>query len=688
MGFTTVNIAQLVDPGDGSILQAVLYKPDPVAFPGPRPVWCGTHSPGMKYSDLASLGRVFAGEPGSPESGLVNNGIICVAFNVRGCLTLGPGAPGQTSSGAWHDQTDDFHAAVAMFRQGGILETTYGLEVTGMVGGVGGSGSAHHAAYCCIDGTQGVDKLDCAISLSAPLDFGDRAGDSSEPHFIDVIEKYCESTDIVVQRQKGPTGLNLALANNLHITNGDNENQPTHQAQNFNALMRALPGGPPANYFFQILTDATTGTGSGEAHAFAEWPFVFAFTIPYILARIAEFNGGSAPPPPQPTGRERVTAAITGLPPGAPLTLNVQAIDRRIPDNPGPLVSFDFISDRADTGAQGKDAPVGVYALVDATDGVINGGNIADRDWLGFAYVDGGILPTTWGALNPTSRSSFNWTAPDAFLAACAANSKFAGMAISMGIKDPPWIYGGSHAVSGFAVNGPNSGTIPIPWDANYLQVVKGFIKEFATRYDAHTSLSYVVVGGMGQLLDTLLVQAGADYTNMNNNAVIAGYPDLITAWTQTSVAILDVWAKAMRATTVILALELPVPSVNGGLTGIDEFTRNAITHYRSRFGPMTLELDGLTSAGPDLSLNSIIRDATQNPKGFRFFRPSSDPACDPSQDPGSYVAELGLRNAANAGIALGAQFEEFYEADILTVSGSYPADFADFQTDLTANAV
>ncbi len=67
---------------------------------------------------------------------------------------------------------------------------------------------------------------------------------------------------------------------------------------------------------------------------------------------------------------------------------------------------------------------------------------------------------------------------------------------------------------------------------------------------------------------------------------------------------------------------------------------------------------------------------------------PSSDPNCDPSQDPGSYVAETGLINAANAGIAIGAQMEEFYEADILTVTDNYPTHFADFQTDLTNNAV
>ncbi len=683
--FTTRDIPSMVDPGDGSVLPARIFIPDPVAFPPPWPVYCATHSPGFKYDTIDSLARVFAGDIDGPSAALVNYGILCVSFNVRGCLALGPGAQGQTSSGAWHQQTDDFKAGILMLRQGAWIELVQGFQVTGYVGGIGPSGGGHHAIYCALSGTLGLDKLDAGVPLSAPLDFGDRAGDTgNNSHFIQVIEGYCETTDTVQQTLKAPISLDLALASALHITNGDNENQPTHQALNFDAAIQALPGGPPAGYSFRILT----GDG-GMRHAYAEWPFIFEETIQWIRDRIAEWSGTPPPPPPDPTGRVLVTAAISNLSPGLPYTLNVRAKDRTIPPpNEGPNTPFDFISDRADTGGQGKAAPQGVYTLVDAVDGVITG-DISTRDWLGFSYVDGAVLPTNWKALNGASRSSFDWSQTDAFLAACGDNSKQAGFAVEMGIKNPLWIYSGSHAVGGVFVNGPNSGTIPIPWDANWLQVAKGFIRELATRYDPNLALSYVVVGGLGQLLETLLVQQPADYNNLNALAVNAGYPDLITAWSATSAALLDVWAKSFRATPVYLAIELPVPSINGGLTGIDEFVRSSITRYRSRFGIMTLQLDGLTAAGPDLSLNKIIQNATgQSPTAYRFRRVSTDPACDPSQDPGSYDPELGLQNAANAGIDIGVQMEEFYEADILTVTDNYPTHFADFQTDLIANAV
>ena len=223
----------------------------------------------------------------------------------------------------------------------------------------------------------------------------------------------------------------------------------------------------------------------------------------------------------------------------------------------GPVALFCFISDAAGPSPLVRAAPVGVYALVDATEGVISG-DISTRAWLGYAYVDGGTLPTTWKALNSTSSNSFNWSQTDAFLAACDDNSKLGGISVSMGIKTPTWLYT-SGGVSDFFVNGPNSGKIPIPWDSRYLQAVKAFIHQFATRYDGNTSLSYVTVGGMGQLLETLLVQA-ADYANLNELAVAAGYPDLLTAWAETSAGILDYWSKAMPRTTVYLALEASGP--------------------------------------------------------------------------------------------------------------------------------
>jgi hypothetical protein len=671
----------LVDPGDGSVLQAILFKPDPILFPGPRPCCVGTHSPGFQYDALASLTKVFAGLPGNEASGLAGNGVICLAGNVRGCAANGTIAPGQTTTGAWHQQTDDYKQLVRYMRQGAEVETVHGLSVTGFVGSTGGSGAAHHALYAALDGTAGDDKSDAAICMSTVTDMGDR--DNVSAGFITLCTGYGNSTDLAVLTSESPIALNLALAKAIFMANGDAENMPLSNLTRFRDAMLALGATEP-----QFINRILTGS-AGHAHAFAEWQFIFAESIPWFLARAAEFDGNPPPPPPPPTGRYLVTAAITGLSPGLTLDLNVSAIDD-VTGLEGPSSAFEFISDRAGSGGggggPGKDAPAGVYALVNAVDGVIVG-DYTTRAWKSFAYVDGACFPSTWAALNPTSKTSFDWTAPDTFVQFCGDNGKQAAISVDCGIKSPPWIFVGAHPVEGFNEGGPHAGKIPVQWNPNYLPVLKGFIKAFAARFDANPALSYVVVAGMGQLLDTLLVQAGPDYTNLNNLAVAAGFTDLITAWNQTSAQILDFWAKAFVTTNVILPINLPVPSVNGGLDGINQFSLTSIQSYRSHFGLSSLELDGLTASGADLSINKIIHDATQSQKGYRFRRPSSDPECDPSQS-GIYDAELGLQNAAGAGITVGVQFEEFYEEDILKVTNNYPTHFASFQTSLKANAV
>lgn len=669
MPITTIDIDGFYTvPGNPSLkLQARLYIP---STPGPYNCFVATQAPHF-------TGDGTWGPAVQCITTLAEAGILCMGFGVRSLAPL----PNQITPGQWDEQTDDCHAAIAYMRPGHEIETVHSIEVTGFVGILGGSGSAGHAAYCVADGTQGLDKADCAICLSAATDYSDR-DDVSQP-FITKCAEYAnlDPSDLVNLLARSPIARDLANANDTLHYNGTHESMPLTNLTRYRDAR--LAAGGQGLYEWHINNDDPI---DGGFHAFRMWTSVKQNALAFIQASIAKFGGVEPPPPPDPTGRVKVTAIISNLAPGQALTLNVAAHDITSGLD-GPVAAFDFISDRADTGGGSLTAPTGVYALVDAVEGVIVG-DITTRAWLGYAYVDGAVLPTTWRAIQSSSPNSFDWSQTDAFLGACFDSNKQAGLAISMGIKSPAWIYSGSHAVSGFFVNSPNAGTIPIPWDQNWLQTVKKFIIALSKKYATHPNLAYVTVSGLGQVLETLLVQAGADYTNLNNNAVIAGYPDLITAWTVTSTGILDVWSKAFPTKPVYLAIETPVPVANNGLIGIDEFVRASIQRYRSRFGVMTLQLDGLTGADSNLSLNSIIRDAGQIARAYRFLRPSSDPACDPSQEPEIYDAELGLENAAEAGIAIGVQMEEFYEADILTTTNNYPTHFASFQTDLTANAV
>jgi hypothetical protein len=662
-------------PGDPTcILAATLYWESTLVGVRPFPCVVGTRAGGFTDGGIQQLSKPF----GHIDIGLAAAGFLCLAFQIRLLPGGSPGQPvGQTTPGTWHEQTDDMKLGVQYMRQAGGIVTEQGFDVTGFVASLGGSGAAHHAVWVALEGTEFDDRVDAAIGMSTITDYSDRSN-GVNGYFIQTCATYADEldTDIAALLAKSPIALDLANAKPIRCYNGDDENMPLTQLTRFN---QAMADAGAVDYLGTTLT----GEG-GRKHAFAEWPFIHADATTFLLAKAAEFLDEEPPPEPPPGGQVKVVAEITGMSPGVAMNLAVSDI-HTVTGLESDVRAFDFISDPTSGGVNTKKAaPVGVYVLVDTSDGV-PAGNIATRAWWDFAYVDGARFPTNWTAVNGGGRQSFNWTALNAFLAAAAAKSKPTGVSIEFGIKTPPWVYQGPKGCSFFTQAGPYSGTMPIPWDTNYLKSIKAFITNFASLYDANLNLNYVVIGGIGQLLDTILVRSG-DYAALNTIAQAAGYTDVLAGWMDSASQICDFWAKAMKQTMVFLAIELPVPLTNGGLEGIDQFTRDAIQRYKAGLGVMTLELDGSTAAGSTLSLNTIIRDADRNTRAYRFWWPSSNPACDPLQDPEAYDPELGLRTAAEAGIAVGVSMEEFFEEDILIETAPYPADFTQFQTDLTAN--
>lgn len=677
---TSRNIANIGSPADDPTcpIPAILWIPDLIQYPGPHPCVVLTEAPG--FSDDVGLQL-----PSRTAQSFAGVGLLALAFQCRvdGPLQSPPraGIPGQTTDGGWHQQTDDCKIAIRYMRPLGGIETVQLFSVSGSVGAVGGSGSGHHALYCAVDGTALDDKADWAIGFSPPTDFGDRSAEVlARPQFVDKVVRYGRSSDTAILTSRSTIAGNLANASAIRQYNGTGESMPITQLTGFRDAM-VLAGN--TKYVSIIIDDPQYAS----RHSWGIWsavPNVETDSNQWALEQVALFDGNPPPPPPPPPAPDsqvKVTAAATGMLPGTPMVLTVIPTDI-VTGLDGPPESYSFITDPAGIIGGGGTAPAGNYALIDAVDGVPVG-NLSTRAWWDFAYVDGGRLPTNWAALNPTG-TSYTWAQVDAFLALCGTKAKPGGISIDCGVKSPAWIYSGPQGAQGVQVSDPNVGKMPLVWDRTYQKIIKNFITQLGTHVDANANLSYIIVGGLGQLLDTLFVSA-TDYAAVNALAVTAGYADLLTAWTAGATAVADMWVKTMKTTTIVFALEFPVPGIVGGLAGLDEFVRARINRYHEQMGVATLKLDGLTAAG---GVNSIVRDATRNPKGFQFRFPSSNPACDPSQEPANYDPELGLRNAANAGIDLGAQYEEFYESDILNVTAPYPADFATFQTALKGQAV
>src|SRR5206468_6458951 len=99
---------------------------------------------------------------------------FCV-FDIEYRLAPPGNIPGQGSDpGQYPEQTDDVATAIRAARNPAPGSVAYG-RVTGMVGAVGGSAGASHAAYCAAAPTLGGDQLDAAVLLSGAYDFHDPA---------------------------------------------------------------------------------------------------------------------------------------------------------------------------------------------------------------------------------------------------------------------------------------------------------------------------------------------------------------------------------------------------------------------------------------------------------------------------------------------------------------------------------
>ena len=108
MGFTVQHISNIGSPPDDPLLRlpADLYLPDPTVFLPPRPCMVGTVSSGFSHGGISLYGTIFG------TGGLVEQGFMCLACSVRHTNPI----PGQTTTGRWHQQTDDLKIGIRAMR--------------------------------------------------------------------------------------------------------------------------------------------------------------------------------------------------------------------------------------------------------------------------------------------------------------------------------------------------------------------------------------------------------------------------------------------------------------------------------------------------------------------------------------------------------------------------------------------
>ena len=204
----------------------------------------------------------------------------------------------------------------------------------------------------------------------------------------------------------------------------------------------------------------------------------------------------------------------------------------------------------------------------------------------------------------------FDWTQLDAASALAQANGKQWTVGVAWGIACPKWVYD-----AGAVPVTLSDGVMPTPWDPVLMSAELNFIDAFATRYGHDPSLAGVVMGGLGQVMETYVARTSSDVATLTP---LGGIP----AWTDAAHTIISAFAEALPGKAVILTAARPFTTDQGD-DALMEIGNWAAATYPN-FGVMcaSLSVDSSVFYPP----NALISSYTlTHPCGFQFVSNSGD---------------------------------------------------------------
>ncbi len=262
-----------------------------------------------------------------------------------------------------------------------------------------------------------------------------------------------------------------------------------------------------------------------------------------------------------------------------------------------------------------------------------------------------------------TALNTFDWSAPDAALAACVASGKIMGLSVGWGTRAADWVYDTVDVFNLDAI-GNEVGTIPNIFDPDYLPLLLDFIATFGALYDPHPAVAYTVVSGCMQHYEGYLAKSALEETQMNDLAIAAGFDDLDDGWWTLSQQIISAYVEAFPNTAVLFTSARPYPSDTGSTGVRQRALRDWITDtYPGHAGWMTAQLHA-AAGGPFpppppvnwphgfQAINNSLSDLE------RFYGTGNVPDPPP-------VPPQPMEDFINNGLRLGAQFLEIYTGDM-----------------------
>lgn len=637
------------------------YEIIPVGFgSGPWPCCCLFPAGGFRTSDPKSTvatGQILAAQ-----------GFICFCSTYRVRQNK---VDGQTTDGHYDQQVVDVRHALVTARNDG-------RTIDNMIYGLGGSGGATHVMDVAVSGT---DRWNAAICFSGSYDFSlktpeDYTFDKGGGQQVDPVANMAILCADYVGTQVDNNPALLAASPIAHLTSltslppiafygSEHDPMPAHQRITMADKFASI--GATA-WFSKELT--------GGAHAFANFPAVQQEVIDYLLDPSTIGTGGGNTPPPPPDNNLLdytfwVTSDITGATATVPDV--VTSVDQSaqitqitppstlftahlIANNiygPSPEATATFTSNPATSGGGtgGGKSISGIYTLLDQVNGVVT--DLSNKAFWDLPYIDGSHWIDRWDRLQPNQGPLITGDLDD-YMAMCAAKQKKAIISISAGIHTPSWVYSQGAAPITFT-GSPNAGTMPIPWDANYIKFFVQFLQSLSLLYATNPALIGIVIGGgLGRTNDTNLTTTAPDTTILDDAATTAGFTDIIAAWTPAAQRIIQTYNKVFPKINILADMELVVPLTYSpdGEAGEQSISDILVGPDGSQRLSNGFFAEGLTSSSDTTRFANLLvsQNSPTHPAGFRMAAASST------------EAQFGA--ALTTGVGMNARFIEVFEAD------------------------
>ncbi len=301
----------------------------------------------------------------------------------------------------------------------------------------------------------------------------------------------------------------------------------------------------------------------------------------------------------------------------------------------------------------------GVFADSLSPSGIIGGGSAS---WTN-PHTAGRYKKYYWKDIQPTSSTAYDWSDLDSQVASAVANKKQFVVLLNLNSGDPTagigalpsWlITAGAKAYPMVSTKTGETLYQFLPWDPVWQSHALTFIAAFCDRYDGQ--LASVSMGGLG----------GTTEMHMNDTFPYPDGKDIVAAaaaWVISSNTIIAQYAAHLTKTPFVAALAVPF---NGtiGTTALQSVVDTSLSLYGSRIG---FENWGLNAESSTNYLpNAIIYNHRfTNPVGFQMTGNATTG--------GGGDLRGTLRQAMDAGVAMGAQYLQVYGDDVAN-----PIYFAD----------